>query len=267
MVNDFVVQVLAAAAVSVLTSTWVVLRRRAKGLPRPSPALTAGLTVMIIGLAVVVAYLVGVLFVAPQGGVGSGSPKPVVVRIEGPGIERRRGFLTAQGFLIAPAYGMPVGQEASVSWPNGGGTATAPAEVLRVGGCERAVAVLELENPPASAHAFADAGGLQPGDAVSRLVPKEPEAGTVVGLRVTGGGGCTWLVTTRLNNSSSTHPGDAGAPVLDANGRMVAMIAMNDPGQGHTLSLPIEHIREVFPWAFEAPSRLAAPGARRHVVA
>jgi hypothetical protein len=258
MVNDIFIQVLAGVAVSVITSTWVLLRRRAQGLPRPSPVVAAGLAAMVMGLAAVTAYLVGVLVVAPQGGAGSGSPKPVVVRIEGPGIERRRGFVTAQGYLIAPAHGMPVGQEASVSWPNGGGTATAPAEVLRVGGCERAVAVLEIEDPPDSAHAFADAGGLQPGDAVSRLVPKEPVAGTVVALRVANGGGCTWLVTTRLNNSSMTHPGDAGAPVLDANGRTVAMIAMNDPGQGHTLSLPIEHIREAFPWAFEAPSQRGA---------
>jgi hypothetical protein len=259
MMNDLFVQVLAGVAVSVLTATWVALRRRAKGLPRPDPALAVGLAAMVIGLAVVTAYLVGVLFVAPRGGPGSASLAPVVVRIEGPDIARRRGFFTAQGYLIAPAHGMPVGQAASVSWPIPGGTATAPAEVLRLGGCERAVAVLALEDPPASAHAVADAGSLQPGDAVSRLVPKEPVAGTVVELRPSGGGGCTWLVTTRLNNSRETYPGDAGAPVLDANGRVVAMIARNDPGQGHTLSLPIEHVQDAFPWAFEAPSRAAEP--------
>jgi hypothetical protein len=258
MVNEILAQVLAGVAVTVLTAAWVALRRRAKGLPRPDPAAAAGLAALAVGLAALTAYLVGVLFVAPQAVPKAGSPMPVVVRIEGPAIERRRGFFTAQGYLIAPAHGMPMGQEVSVSWPIAGGTATAPAEVLRLGGCERAVAVLEVEDPPSSAHAVGEAGSLQQGDAVSRLVPKEPEAGTVVELRDPDDGGCAWLVTTRLNNSGSTYPGDAGAPVLDANGRVVAMIARNDPGQGHTLSLPIEHVREAFPWAFEAPPRPTA---------
>jgi hypothetical protein len=39
--------------------------------------------------------------------------------------------------------------------------------------------------------------------------------------------------------------------VLDSSGRVVAMIAMNDVGRDLTWSIPIEGIREAFPWAVE----------------
>jgi hypothetical protein len=181
------------------------------------------------------------------------SQAPIVARIEGSDVGRRRGFFTPQGYLVAPAHALAVGMWVTASWTVHNNDETRTASVAHLGGCGHAVALLTVEGGPRSAHPLGASDILQPGDTVTRFVPGEPKSGSVVEVGATPEPltGCSLLITTRLNNSDAVRPGDAGAPVLDSSGRVVAMIAMNDTRQGHTWSVPIEGIRDAFPWAFE----------------
>ncbi len=249
MVTEFVVQVLAGVTILILASLFVVLRQRAKGVARARLLVALAVVVALVGAAWVAAFLIA----DPEDG---GEPRPmalVVARIEGWGVDRRRGFFTPQGYLVAPAHALPVGKTVTVIWTVGGRDESGTASVAQLGGCGHDVALLEVGEGPRSALPIGDSAGLRPGDAVTRFVPNEPKSGTVVavGAAREAGSDCTWLVTTQLNNSQDVYPGDAGAPVLDANGEVVAMIARNDVENRHTLSVPIEDIREDFPRAFE----------------
>ena len=214
----------------------------------PSPRVLAG----VAGMVVAVVAIIGVLLA--RGDEAGTVTTPVVARVEGAGIDRRRGFFTPQGYLVVPAQGLPVGQTVTVSWTADGRGNSGQATVLQVGGCGHDAALLEIGGmtAPRPAIAVGDTSGLRPGDSVTRFVPNEPKPGTVVavGQAREPGSDCGWLVTTQLNNSQTAFPGDAGAPVLDADGRVVAMIAMNDVEKRLTMSIPIEDIREGFPRAF-----------------
>ena len=254
MVAEFVVQVVAGVTVMVVGGLSVRLWQRAKGLTPAGPvfALAAGLSLVAVALAV--AYLVDLVIPRVEDPIPSvenniagveddgtipDSLAPIVARIEGSGVDRRRGFFTSQGYLVAPAHALAVGMTVTATWPVGNDDETRTTSVAHLGGCGHAVALLEVDGGPRPALPLGASSSLQPGDTVTRFVPAEPKSGSVVEVGGTpeARDGCGLLITTRLNNSSAVRPGDAGAPVLDSSGRVVAMIAMNDVGRG------LDHLR------------------------
>ena len=254
MVTEFVVQVLAGVTILILGGLFVVLRRRAKDLTRARFGVAFAVSVSLAAAALAAATLAGFLVADPENdGDPSRSAVFVVARIEGSGVDRRRGFFTPRGYLVAPADALPVGKTVTASWTVDGHDQSRTASVAQLGGCGQEVALLEVSEAPRSVLTIGDSTRLRPGDRVARFVPNDPKSGTVVevGAAREAGSDCTWLVTTQLNNSQGVRPGDAGAAVLDADGRVVAMIAMNDVAKRQTLSIPIEEIREAFPRAFE----------------
>ena len=267
MAVEFVVQVLAGLMVMAVGGLSVRLWQRAKGVTPAGPVFELAVVVSLIAVALAVAYLVGLVFptvedpnpsfesnfAAVEDDVTNLEPlAPIVARIEGSGVDRRRGFFTPQGYLVAPAHALAVGMSVTASWTVGNNDDSRTASVAHLGGCGHAVALLKVEGGPRSALPLGVSGILQPGDTITRFVPGEPQSGSVIEVGATPEPltGCSVLITTRLNNSDAVRPGDAGAPVLDSSGRVVAMIVMNDTRQGHSWSIPIEGIREAFPWAF-----------------
>lgn len=254
MVTEFVVQVLAGVTILILRGLFVVLRRRAKGVARARLGVAFAVSVSLVAAALAAASLAGLLIADPEEDGDSGRPAMfVVARIEGSGVDRRRGFFTPRGYLVAPADALPVGKTVAANWTVDGRDESRMASVAQLGGGGQEVALLEVSEAPRSVLTIGDGTHLRPGDRVARFVPNDPKSGTVVevGAAREAGSDCTWLVTTQLNNSQDVRPGDAGSAVLDADGRVVAMIAMNDVAKRQTLSIPIEEIREAFPRAFE----------------
>jgi S1-C subfamily serine protease len=268
MVAEFVVQVVAGVTVLVVGGLSVRLWQRAKGLTRAGPVFALAAVTSLVAVALAIAYLVDLVIPGVEGPIPSvenniagveddvtilDSLAPIVARVEGSGVDRRRGFFTPQGYLVAPAHSLAVGMTVTASWAVGNNDETRTASVAHLGGCGHAVALLNVDGGPRSALPLGTSSSLQPGDTVTRFVPAEPKSGSVVQVGATpeSSSGCHLLITTRLNNSGAVRPGDAGAPVLNSSGRVVAMLAMNDVGQGLTWSIPIEGIREAFPWAFE----------------
>jgi hypothetical protein len=113
------------------------------------------------------------------------------------------------------------------------------------------LALLELEGERVSALKLVtrNAGSLKPGDRVERyLSATDRSPGTVIGLKndfSMGDVRFPALVTTDLSG-----PGDAGAPVLDNEGRIVAVVIGGQAAGGETYSIPIENIKAAYQDAF-----------------
>ena len=181
---------------------------------------------------------------------GAGSPgsttTPITTVPETQGIQvvgvagRAKGFFTTKGYIVAfVSEGTKVSDELNIVW----GAGNEIAEVVRV---DKMTALLRLKNKGLlPQHApIRLSNSLQKGEAVERFIgPQDRTPGTVLEVDADGLFGLTVLVTTKLS-----FAGDAGAPVIDSQGRIVAMVFA--AGRDQTQSLPIERIKLMFPEAF-----------------
>ncbi len=163
-----------------------------------------------------------------------------VVGVGLPGRGRAQGFFTAKGYIVAfVGEGIKVSDEVTVTWSEVKETA----EVVRV---DNMTALLKLKNKGLVPHhaPIRLTHSLQKGEAVERFIgPQDRTPGTVLEVDANGIFGLTVLLTTKLS-----FAGDAGAPVIDSKGRIVAMVLGGS--RTETQSIPIERIKLSFPEAF-----------------
>lgn len=139
-----------------------------------------------------------------------------------------------------------------VSWEDDSGTTISADAVIEESSEFAALLRIVGATPPRADYGIRNASSLQRGDAVEAFLGAQQKTpGEVIDNRdrrsimVASGEERTanFLITTVIHALA-----DAGAPVLDANGRLVAMIAAGS--QRESMSLPIEDIRVQFPDAF-----------------
>ncbi len=168
------------------------------------------------------------------------------------------GFLTPLGKIVAFA---PTVDAAFfvVSWEEGGRRKEGRAKVL-VKRKDRGMApFLALLEPPAALKPqvrrprIRKAGSLSPGERVELyLSPDERTPGKVIEVaskRTIGGGvGGEARISRALTTTYISGPGDAGGPVLDGEGRLVAVLVGG--GRDQSISIPIEIVKVAFPAGF-----------------
>lgn len=182
--------------------------------------------------------------------VAASPDKPVVVTLLQNHVYITRGFVTPKGFVIATAESANPGFVAS--WTDSRGDHQAGVTVHDQAGSVVPVAVelqvLGSAQPPRINFDTRNASTLRKGDPVTAYYgPGRESPGHVEGVgvseKVAGYGRLSGLLLTdRISN------GTGGVPVLDAHGKMVAMIFAEGPGV--TLSVPIEQLFNQFPDAF-----------------
>src|SRR5688500_18178748 len=64
---------------------------------------------------------------------------PIVARVEGSGVDRRRGIFTPQGYLVAPVHALAVGMTVTATWTVADNDKTRTAAIAHLGGCGHAV--------------------------------------------------------------------------------------------------------------------------------
>jgi hypothetical protein len=163
------------------------------------------------------------------------------------------GFVTPTGRIIifAPTTDR---QEYFLTWIEAGQRRQGRARVVTQRNDGREVPYLamltlvdgKIAAPPPTTR---NAASLRPGDRVERyLSPTDRTPGRVVEYRrdfSMGDGRFPALVTTYLSG-----PGDAGAPVVDEDGRVVAVVVGGRGEGGESYSIPIETIKLAFQDAF-----------------
>lgn len=153
-----------------------------------------------------------------------------------------RGFFTPKGYIVAM-----VGQilkdsdETTVTWSKDNREYRETAEVVHVNDW---IALLRLKHGLLPGDIpMRNASSLQQGERVDRFInANDKTPGKVLGLNVKG------LKPSVLLTTKISAAGEAGAPVIDSQGRVVAMILGGSPDK--TESLPIEIIKVRFYQAF-----------------
>jgi hypothetical protein len=182
----------------------------------------------------------------------SQGPAPVatsplqVVRVKFPQGFFAQGFFTSSGYIIAfGSNEVKPSDSVTVTWTSRNGSHKEIADVVNI---QTMVALLKLRKTGLLPHSapIRLSISLQPNEAVERFIgPGDRTPGRVLEVNAQG----KWqglngvLVTTKIS-----FAGDAGAPVIDAQGRIVAMVLGGSVKE--TLSIPIEHIKLLFPEAF-----------------
>jgi TIR domain len=159
-----------------------------------------------------------------------------------------QGFFTSKGYIIS--YGgeefVKKRDDVTVLWSEGGQNYNEVAQVTQI--YDR-VALLKLKNRGLFPHYLPIrlSVSLQKGEEVERLIgPEDRTPGKVLEVNSKSMLGTTpVLVTTRI-----AYAGDVGAPVVDSQGKIVAMIFGLRGDFTETESIPIEEIKIRFPEAF-----------------
>lgn len=181
----------------------------------------------------------------------SNQPVRVVrVRMSATGPFSSHGFLTPRGQIVA--FGPSKDRSSyEITWTEGGEVRRGRARVLEQRNDNSLVPFLVLlERPegldPGPPRRIRNALSLEPDDRVERYLSatdRTPGRVLEVGVAAEGLPLSRALLTTDIS-----APGDAGAPVLDADGSLVAIVIGGR--QGRTYSMPIETVRIGFPAAF-----------------
>ena len=153
-----------------------------------------------------------------------------------------RGFFTSRGYIVAMVGQMlKANDTTTVSWSEAGQEYKETAEVVRFNDW---IALLKLERGLLVRNVrIRNANSLNVGEEVERFIDgNNRTAGRVVQVNATGMKPRV-LLTTKISAR-----GEAGSPVIDSQGRIVAMVLGGKEDQ--TESLPIETIRTFFPEAF-----------------
>lgn len=180
------------------------------------------------------------------------SALPIPLRLElGGGFQR--GFFTPKGFIVTTNTSLLDGSLEAV-WTADGVEHRGAVEVVDRGSINRQIALLEVVGvtPPVVQYPIRGAGSLRVGEEVEAyLGPGLRTPGNVVETDavIENFGTEVGSVTVRdiLRTTDISGVGDAGAPVLDADGSLVAMILGSN---ANTVSVQIEIIRAEFSQAF-----------------
>lgn len=186
----------------------------------------------------------------PTTAAGSGE-LPTVVRFESDDPDySERGFFTPAGMIISTGYSLA--SDLRVVWTSTSGTEEARVELVERGGSSAPGAVLlELvaEEPPPSTFAIRNAQSLTRGEEVTaHLGSSQSTPGEVIETRATATIPSYGAVSNLIATTSLGTEGEGGAPLLDAQQRVIGMLfARND---ARTFAIPIEDLRREFPRAF-----------------
>jgi len=225
-----------------------------RGLPSPSrrkwlwSAAAAGMT--LLAVAAILAYRE----YGPAGESGPSTNYPVTVQILSAGTAVSRGVFTPRGEVLAMAHGVPDPSQVKVAWEENGVRKTSAAAVVKHGVLTGGVVLLRLRDLTRRNFPFPIriAATLQPGESVERYLSSSDRApGTVTKvfaeMEVHGAEEPVRLERLLLT-SMIAGPGDSGAPVLDAQGRVVGLVYA--ASQTETVSLMIEDVKASFAEAF-----------------
>jgi hypothetical protein len=158
------------------------------------------------------------------------------------------GFFTPEGYIVTLAGAVQGRDEVRVVWRHGEREMRESAQVVRRGAAPESASFLKLKEAglirlPTPIRL---SGSLTVNEAVERFLGSHDRTpGRVLKLRSESGGGGFggMLVTTKISSG-----GDAGAPVVDEQGRIVAMVVGGS--QTETLSIPVETLKLNFLEAF-----------------
>ncbi len=165
-------------------------------------------------------------------------------------------FFTHDGYLITVPYGLKNLSSVTVQLEIGGTTRQWQAQIVRRGSFALEAVLLKLNerSPHQGSLPVRNSTSLNPGEEVERYIaPHDRTPGTVKEVsaerNITIDENNT-IITVRniIITSQISSPGEAGAPVVDAKGRVVGMVI--GASRTETISIPIEDIRLSFPEAF-----------------
>ena len=151
----------------------------------------------------------------------------------------RYGFFTPKGYLVtAPSGDLRTDHAVVAVWQEDGRDRREDATVVRQCPFARQVTLLRLSgaDPPKTAFATRTSRSLRPGDEVKLFLSQDhrnPGSVLAVGVDRSIPDMRNLLATTSIG-----EPGTAGAPVLDSQGRVVAVYLAR--GSDEALSIPIE---------------------------
>lgn len=164
------------------------------------------------------------------------------------------GFVTPTGHIVAFAP-TTTAETYSISWIEGGQRKRGKARVVTRRNDRGSVPYLALleavgDAPGGPRPVTRNAGSLKIGERVERyLSPADRTPGTVVAFKqdfsMEADSHFPALVTTDISGA-----GDAGAPVLDSDGRIVAVVVGGRAAGGESYSIPVESIKIAFQDAF-----------------
>lgn len=162
------------------------------------------------------------------------------------------GFLVSNGYIVTMNLDTLKSAEISVSWTINNEKKEGYARFVKVGSMAPETMLLKLTdiNPPNIILPIRISSSLKQGDEVERyLGPNDIAPGTVLEVgasrKIEYSDVRNALVTTPISS-----PGDTGAPVIDREGRVVAMIYGGS--NTATISIAIEDIKLSFPEAFSS---------------
>jgi hypothetical protein len=153
-----------------------------------------------------------------------------------------RGFFTSKGYIIAmTGLMLRASDETTVTWSGNDREYNEPAQVVQKNDW---IALLKLKQGLLPGEIpVRNSSSLEVGERVERFISRNDKTpGTVVEVNARGMKPIV-LVTTKISAR-----GEAGAPVIDSQGRIVAMVLGGPPDK--TESLPIEILKTQFPQAF-----------------
>ena len=155
-----------------------------------------------------------------------------------------RGFFTSRGYIVAMVGEMlKANDTTTVTWSESGREYKETADVVKFNDW---IALLKLKRGLLDRDIkIRNANSLRVGDEVERFIDQNDRTpGRVVSVNATGMKPRV-LLTTKIS-----YMGEAGSPVTDSQGRIVAMVLGGREDQ--TESLPIETIKVFFPEAFSS---------------
>jgi hypothetical protein len=172
---------------------------------------------------------------------------PVPVELHGGAGPLQHGFFTPTGMVISTSEAAGAGR-LSVHWREDGKEVQAPARVVDE---EGRLVLLEVggDTVPEVAFDVGRAISLQRRERIEAYIsPSERPAGHVREVGASREIQDVGTLDDLLVSSPLAGPGDSGAPILDARGRLVAVLYGQSPTEA--VSIPIETVRARFQAAF-----------------
>lgn len=186
---------------------------------------------------------------------GAGVPFPVTARLMSGDVAVSKAVFSPRGYLIAMRHGLPKPDRVEVEWDDGNARRRATAAVLKQGVLSSELVLLQLKDRPLVAMPFTVriAATLKTGDNIERYIAGNDRAPGQVkeifaSMTVHGGEAKPAKLDRLLRTTHISGPGDSGAPVLDAEGRVVGLVYGGS--ETETVSLMIEDVKASFPEAF-----------------
>ena len=165
------------------------------------------------------------------------------------------GFLARNGYVITGKFYFENPTEITVIWQSDNKRQEAQARFEKSGVFAPQTMLLKIQraNLPQQVLPVRNSSSLKVGDSVERyLAPQDKTPGEVLEVGATRkirlGGTSPIILKNALITTNISAVGDAGAPVLDTEGRVVAMVY--GASRTETVSIPIEDIKISFPEAF-----------------